>query len=141
MVESILLGLLLLTIVIPFGIFAIISKKTNDRKSCFKRTLLINVSTFFAVVLLSTIFIFTGNVSAAETESVSASGMAFLGAALSVGLGSIGTGIATGQAASSALGAMSENEGIMGKALLFVALAEGIAIYGLLIAFMILNKV
>jgi len=67
--------------------------------------------------------------------------MAYIGAAVATGLGSIGAGVATGQAASAALGALSENENVMGKALIFVALAEGVAIYGLIIAVQILAKV
>ena len=45
----------------------------------------------------------------------------------------------TASAASAALGALSEDSGIMGKALIFVALAESIALYGLLISFSILG--
>ena len=85
---------------------------------------------------------FSGSVEAAEeTAAISTQGVAFLAAALVTGLGTIGTGIATGQAAAAALGAISENEGIMGKALIFVSLCEGIAIYGLLISFTILGRV
>ena len=51
----------------------------------------------------------------------------------------LGGGIAVSSAASAAIGAMSENEGIMGKTLIFVALAEGIALYGLVISILILN--
>ncbi|NLG04491.1 MAG: ATPase, partial [Clostridia bacterium] len=39
-----------------------------------------------------------------------------------------------------ALGAISEDSGILGKSLIFVGLAEGIALYGLIISFMILGK-
>ena len=49
-------------------------------------------------------------------------------------------GIAVASAASAAIGAMSENEKIMGKTLIFVALAEGIALYGLVISILILNS-
>ena len=48
-------------------------------------------------------------------------------------------GVAVASAASSALGALSEDSSIMGKALIFVALAESIALYGLLISFSILG--
>ena len=51
----------------------------------------------------------------------------------------IGAGIAVASAASAALGALSEDSSIMGKALIFVALAESIALYGLLISFSILG--
>ena len=140
MFQQIIISLLLLTIIIPVGIFYIGERKVKR----FKTLLAVNIISFFSVLILSTIFIFSGSAFAAETASTvsgDAAGLAFLGAALSTGLGSIGAGIATGSAASSALGALSENDGIMGKALIFVALAEGIAIYGLIISFMILNKV
>ena len=66
---------------------------------------------------------------------------AFIGAGLVTGLGAIGTGIAVSSAAAAAIGAISENENNFGKSMIFVAMAEGIAIYGLLISFMILGRV
>jgi V/A-type H+-transporting ATPase subunit K len=76
--------------------------------------------------------------SASET---SAAGLAYIGAALAVGLGSIGCGIAVGGAAPAAIGAVSEDPKAFSKALIFVALGEGVAIYGLLIAFLLINSV
>ena len=67
-------------------------------------------------------------------------GLGYLAAALAVGLGSIGAGLAVGATASAAVGAVAEREEVAGKALVFVGLAEGIAIYGLVIAIMILNR-
>ena len=80
---------------------------------------------------------------AADAGSVAASsaGMAYLGAALSAGLACIGAGIAVASGASAAIGAVSEDPKSFGKALIFVVLGEGIAIYGLLIAILILNRV
>ena len=66
-------------------------------------------------------------------------GLKYIGAALSTGLSGIGGGIAVSSAAAAAIGAMSENEKIMGKTLIFVALAEGIALYGLVISIMIIG--
>ena len=77
----------------------------------------------------------------AEAAASANAGMAYLAAALVTGLACIGAGIAVAAAASAALGAISENDKIMGKALIFVALAEGIALYGLLVTFMILGRV
>ncbi|GHV40824.1 hypothetical protein FACS189490_06620 [Clostridia bacterium] len=134
------LALLVLSILIPFGAFFIMNKKPG-KAGRFKLALAGNTMTFFGVLLFATIFLFSGTANAAEAGEISSSGLAFIGAALSVGLGSLGAGIATGNAASAALGALSENEGVFGKAIIFVALGEGIAIYGLIIAFMILNKV
>lgn len=65
---------------------------------------------------------------------------AYLAAAIAVGLGSLGAGIAVSVTGSAALGAISENPKIFGPAMVFVGLAEGIAIYGLIIAIMIVNK-
>lgn len=64
---------------------------------------------------------------------------AALGAALSTGLACIGAGIAVGIAGAAAIGGITEKPEILGRALIFVGLAEGIAIYGLIISFMILN--
>ena len=65
---------------------------------------------------------------------------AVLAAALVTGLSCIGGGIAVASAASAALGAISEDQSILGKSLIFVGLAEGVALYGLIISFMILGK-
>ena len=65
----------------------------------------------------------------------------FLAAAIAVGLGSIGAGIAVSSVGSAAMGAMAERPEMAARALIFVGLAEGIAIYGLIIAIMILGKI
>jgi V/A-type H+-transporting ATPase subunit K len=66
---------------------------------------------------------------------------AFLSAAIAVGVGSIGAGAAVGYVGAAAMGAIGEKPELSGRALIFVGLAEGIAIYGLIIAIMILGKV
>ncbi len=65
----------------------------------------------------------------------------FLAAAIAVGLGSIGAGIAVSSVGSAAMGAMTERPEMAARALIFVGLAEGIAIYGLIIAIMILGRI
>ncbi|MDR0958700.1 MAG: ATP synthase subunit C [Clostridiales bacterium] len=140
--------LLILSIILPAGILLATNKKPGRVRRA-RLGLAFNVVSFFGVLIFSTIAMFSGAAEAASVPSQSAnippeaisSGLAFIGAGLSVGLGSLGAGIATGNAAAAALGALSENEGIMAKALVFVALAEGVAIYGFVIAFMILNRV
>jgi len=64
----------------------------------------------------------------------------YIGAALAVGASSIGAGIAVALVGSAAMGAVSERPEMAGRALIFVGLAEGIAIYGLIVAIMILGK-
>jgi V/A-type H+/Na+-transporting ATPase subunit K len=70
----------------------------------------------------------------------SATGLAYIGAALAVGLACIGSSYAVARIGSAGIGAVTEKPELMGKILVFIGLAEGIAIYGLIIAVMILNK-
>lgn len=67
-------------------------------------------------------------------------GLAMIAAALSTGLACLGAGIAVALVGSSAVGAISENPSLLGKTIIFAGLAEGIAIYGLIISIMILNQ-
>ena len=69
-----------------------------------------------------------------------ATGMGYLAAAIVTGLSCIGGGIAVASAASAALGAISEDSSVLGKSLIFVGLAEGVCLYGLIISFMILGN-
>jgi len=131
---------LILSIILPFGSF-LFSKKS---KGGLKATLGFNAFLFFGTLVIADIMIFSGKVSAAETvntvaTATSTDGWKYIAAALSTGLSCIGGGIAVASAASAALGAISEDSSIMGKSLIFVALAEGIALYGLIVSFTILG--
>ena len=77
---------------------------------------------------------------AAASGSGLAEGLGYIAAALVTGLSCIGGGIAVASAASAALGALSEDSSILGKSLIFVGLAEGVCLYGLIISFMILGN-
>lgn len=136
--KIILVVILICSILIPFGVYLFGKKKMGG----FKAALAFNVFFFFGTLVVSDILLFSGNVQAATGEAAavaSADGWRYLAAALSTGLSCIGAGIAVASAASAALGALSEDSSIMGKALIFVALAESIALYGLLISFSILG--
>jgi V/A-type H+-transporting ATPase subunit K len=63
-----------------------------------------------------------------------------LAAAAAVSFGSIGAAYAVSTTGAAAIGAIAEKPDVFGKALIFVGLAEGVAIYGLIIAFIILNR-
>lgn len=76
-----------------------------------------------------------------SSNSKSSSDLGYIAAALATGLGCIGAGIAVALVASSAVGAVSENPSLLGKTIIFAGLAEGIAIYGLIISIMILSKI
>ena len=64
----------------------------------------------------------------------------YMAAALSTGLSALAAGIAVGGVGAAAIGAMAEKPELFGRTLVFVGLAEGIAIYGLIISIMILNR-
>jgi len=64
----------------------------------------------------------------------------FISAAAATGIGALGAAYAVSHVGAAALGAMGERPEISGRALIFLGLAEGIAIYGLIIAIMILGK-
>ena len=115
-------------------------KPVNIRKSIF-----VNADSFIGcmVWMICVMPAFVGAEAAdAEAAAVAASGLAqglqYIGAALSTGLATIGTGIAVGGAAPAAIGATSEDDKNFTKSLIFVALGEGVAIYGLLISILIL---
>ncbi len=78
--------------------------------------------------------------SSAKTPGVHA-GWGFISAALAVGFSSIGAGIAVSAVGSAAMGAVSERPELMGRSLIYVGLAEGIAIYGLIVSIMILGRI
>lgn len=138
LVKITLVVALLLSIVIPFGAFAI-GEKSKGR---YKTALAANCLFFFGTLIVSSIAMFSGTAFAAETTQAASNvaGMGYLAAALSTGLSCVGGGIAVSAAASAALGAISEDSSILGKSLIFVGLAEGVCLYGLIISFMILGK-
>lgn len=79
-----------------------------------------------------------------STESAAkdnSKGLGLLAAGLVTGLAGIGGGIAVAAGAPAAIAATSEDPKAFGKALIFVALGESIALYGVVISILILNKV
>jgi len=135
-------------IVLFFAAFAVFSplfligiRKYTGRRA--KRALGANIASFFAFLVLASVVGIGGSASAATPEAAAAAGgiaegLKYVGAALAVGLSGIGGGIAVASSASAALGAISENDKAFGKALIFVGLAEGVALYGLIVALLLL---
>lgn len=145
-----------------YSVFAAMKhmKKTGSGRKAFRRQLL----TLGACLVLcfvctaavsaaetadntSTAAAETAETAAAETETGSsdngagiAVGLGFIGAALSIGLAGIGGGLALSAGAPAAIGAVAEDPKSFGKAIIFVALGEAVAIYGLIIAFLIVLK-
>ena len=76
----------------------------------------------------------------AQSDGAGGSGLGLLGAALATGLSALGAGIGVGMVGSSAMGALAEKPDMLGRVLILVGLAEGIAIYGLIVSILILNR-
>lgn len=128
-------------LIVALPLIGIYLRAQHGKKS--KAPLVINFCMFFGVLAFATVFCLTQSAEAAEAAGGIATtaglekGLGYIASALAVGLSGIGGGIAVASSASAALGALSEDDSILGKSLIYVGLAEGVALYGLLIAFMI----
>ncbi len=78
--------------------------------------------------------------SASQSKSINP-GLGFIAIALATGLSTIGAGIAVSNVGSAAIGSITEKPELFGRSLIFVGLAEGIAIYGLIISILLLTKI
>ncbi|MBQ3969575.1 MAG: hypothetical protein II685_03695 [Clostridia bacterium] len=134
----------LLAIPVIFGVSSVCLANRAVRKGCkIKKALYMQIASFCAVFLVC--FLCPMIASAAETadaaaQSAGAMGMGLIGAGIATGLSCIGGGIAVGYAAPAAIGATSEDAKNFGKSLIFVALGEGVALYGMLVSILILSK-
>ena len=77
---------------------------------------------------------------AATTAASSRSGDAFIGAGIAVAGSTLGAGIAVSYTGAATLAAIAEKPEIFGRSLVIVGLAEGIAIYGLIVAVILIGK-
>lgn len=141
LIMNILFVLALASVLAPMGIYKLCGNKRG------RECMIINIVSFFGLLAVGFIYVMGcamhGFAAPADTLVEAGTsigdGLKYIGAALSTGISGVGGGIAVASAASAAIGAMSENEKIMGKTLIFVALAEGIALYGLVISIMIIG--
>lgn len=143
LIVAILVGLVPL---IPAVIFFLRDRKNEPVKAT--RKLMFGLNGFNAIVGLMVAGF--GLVWLASPSTVMAAGLqeaaaaapdAFvsLAAGLSTGLACIGAGIAVASTGAAAIGVIAEKPESFGRSLIFVGMAEGVAIYGLIISFMILN--
>ncbi|MDR1637266.1 MAG: ATP synthase subunit C [Treponema sp.] len=95
---------------------------------------------FFALVLMMVGAALFAQEAEAGTEAAKAAMPVwrYFAAALAVGVSCIAGGMAVGQIGAAAMGAMSENPELSGKALPYAGLAEGICLWGFLVALLIL---
>ncbi len=100
-----------------------------------------------AIALLGIAWVLLAADPVSAQETTDAAGIAdarkfgFLAAALSTGLAAIGAAYAVAHVGAASVGAISEKPELAGRTLIFVGLAEGIAIYGLILSVMILGRI
>ena len=93
----------------------------------------------FALLLVVGAVVFAQEASSADAETASSSSVwKYFAAAIAVGISCIAGGMAVGRIGAAAMGAMSENAELSGKAIPYVGLAEGICLWGFLVALLIL---
>jgi V/A-type H+-transporting ATPase subunit K len=136
------------------GISYLISKLVFKKSGSAKLAVRTNIAAFIMLVALCSAVSFSAAAAETTPEPITApitatgaeapapaadhnKGIAFLASAIAIGVAGIGSGIAVAAAAPAAIGATSEDPKNFGRAIIFVALAEGIALYGLLMSFLI----
>lgn len=148
-----------LMVLAPVALFAtaFIAVKNRFSGKSIKKPLKMNIAVFAVLVVL--ISVLCVNVFAAEAPSAgndaaavsteaqaqpatdNSKGLGLLAAGLVTGLAGIGGGIAVAAGAPAAIAATAENPKSFGKSIIFVALGESIALYGVVISILILNKI
>ena len=120
--------------------FHLHGRAVRHPRSVLAFSLLVSSASLLAGSLLS---LTAGSAAAAETASVlgAGAGMGFIGAAVSTGLACLGAGIAVAVVGAAALGIIGEKPEMLGTTLIYLGLAEGIAIYGVIVALLILGKI
>ena len=134
---------------------AFLAVKNRSQGKGVKRPLKVNLAVFAVLTVLISVLClnaFADNETAsaaeapateqaAKTETDSSKGLGLLAAGLVTGLAGIGGGIAVAAGAPAAIAATAENPKSFGKSIIFVALGESIALYGVVISILILNKI
>ena len=130
--------------------YAIIKKRNQGRS--IKRSVAVNLATFAVLIAALSVSVFAADDNTASAADASAAttatetvdnskGMGLLAAGLVTGLAGIGGGIAVAAGAPAAIAATAEDPKSFGKSIIFVALGESIALYGVVISILILQKV
>lgn len=105
--------------------------------------LLLFVAALFGLLLLGVNEVLAeeaGAAAAGLAEMSVGMGLAIIGVGIPTGLSTLGAGIAVGPIGAAAIAAVMERPEALGRSLIFLGLAEGIAIYGLVISILLLNR-
>lgn len=131
--------------VIPAVLYVLQNGKTSPSKAIARLVTGFNMFNFLVGMMAAGLAVVwlaspSSAMAAGFAQTGAADPYARLAAALSTGLACIGAGIAVGGSGAAAVGATAEKPESFGRALIFVGLSEGIAIYGLIISFLVLPK-
>jgi V/A-type H+-transporting ATPase subunit K len=140
MITTLLWALPAVAVVVAIATAALRKAPTHG----FRRLLAINAILVLAGLVLVSLLLLgvvePAHAAATASSSSSKSWAALLGAGIAVAGSAIGAGFAVSYTGAAALAAVSEKPEMFGRSLVFVGLAEGIAIYGLVIAIILIGK-
>ena len=131
---------------IAMGFYLTLEPVTRASTRRIRQSVFINIVTFVAAMLgLMTLGIqdVMAQVEAAGgvAEISLGMGLALIGIGLPTAAATIGAGMAVGPVASAALAVIVEKPEIFGRSLVYLGLAEGIAIYGLVMSILLLGRI
>ena len=123
----------------------------NDAKAKFKRGTVLSLVILFSVMAVMSLVTVNRGYAQEQTgtevkqqelstQQAEVNKFGLMAAAIAFGFGAIGAGIAIGNVGSAAMGAIGEKPEIASQALIFIALAEGLVVFGFIAALMILGK-
>lgn len=121
-------------------------KPRRSHRRLYKRAIVVNL-VIFAAAAMTLLVVGAGEV-LAQTDVMETSrdislgmGLALIGIGIPTGLATIGAGIAVGTVGAAALAVIAERPEAFGRTLIYLGLAEGIAIYGLVVSILLLGKI
>ena len=129
--------------------------QAGQARRLFMPVMTTNLAVFFGAQLLAVVFGVTDALASTGAETVVIEtaavpgpaemsvgmGLAFIGIALPTALSTVAAAFAVGPIGAASLAAVSEKPELFGRTLVYLGLAEGIAIYGLVLSILLLNKV
>ena len=121
----------------------------NQNQVVFKRRVVMSmIFIVFVLLIMSAIPLVNAGAQAVETgkpaisqEQAEVAKFGFIAAAVAFGFGAIAAGIGIANVGAAAMGAISEKPEVAGQALIFIALAEGLVVFGFITALIILGKI
>ncbi|WGS64312.1 ATP synthase subunit C [Marinitoga aeolica] len=138
---------ILVFLTVVFGFY--FAKNPEKSRKFAKKVFAGNIAIFIAIMVFALISLSPSTTYAASAnpntttavDTTDNTGLGLIGAALATGLAAVGAGVGVGMVGAASVGAISEKPELLGKTLIYVGLAEGIAIYGLIVTIMILGRI